>query len=157
MGAETWRRFIKPCWEKIYREVHRQGKVTIQHSCGSIAEIYDDLIEIGMDCHESVQPEAAGMAPDRLKRDFGSRLSFWGCLGTQGLLQNGTPGGDTAGNLPSAGFVPGRRGLRTGPCKTAFRRYAAGKRRRRGGNAGRTECLKRRGLGKGGLHPRWYG
>lgn len=91
MGAETWRRFIKPCWEKIYREVHRQGKVAIQHSCGSIAEIYDDLIEIGMDCHESVQPEAAGMAPDRLKRDFGSRLSFWGCLGTQGLLQNGTP------------------------------------------------------------------
>ena len=90
-GPERWRKLIKPLWEKIYREVHKQGKKVIHHSCGSIAQIYDDLIEIGMDCHESVQPEAAGMSPEILKEKWGSRISFWGCLGSQGILNEGTP------------------------------------------------------------------
>jgi len=90
-GPERWRKLIKPCWEKIYAEVHKQGKKALQHSCGSIAEIYDDLIEIGLDCHESVQPEAAGMAPELIKEKWGSRISFWGCLGSQGILNSGTP------------------------------------------------------------------
>ena len=91
MGAERWRKFIKPCWARIYSEVHRQNKKSIQHSCGSISEIYDDLIEIGMDCHESVQPEAQNMEPSYVKEKWGSKLSFWGSLGTQGLLHHGTP------------------------------------------------------------------
>jgi len=90
-GPERWRKFIKPCWAKVYAEVHRQGKKAIQHSCGSIVEIYDDLIEIGLDCHESVQPEAYGMAPEVIKAKWGSRLSFWGCLGSQGILTKGSP------------------------------------------------------------------
>ena len=91
IGPERWRKFIKPCWAKIYEEVHRQGKKSIHHSCGSIAEIYDDLIEIGMDCHESVQPEADGMAPEIIKEKWGNQMSFWGCLGSQGVLNTGTP------------------------------------------------------------------
>ena len=91
IGPERWRKFIKPCWAKIYAEVHRQGKKSIQHSCGSIVQIYDDLIEIGMDCHESVQPEAQGMAPELIKSGWGKRLSFWGCLGSQSVLANGSP------------------------------------------------------------------
>ena len=91
MGPEKWRKYIKPCWEKIYGEVHRQGKKSIQHSCGSIVDIYDDLAEIGMDCHESVQPEAAGMAPEILHKKWGKKISFWGCLGSQSVLHSGTP------------------------------------------------------------------
>jgi len=90
IGADRWRRFIKPCWARIYAEVHRQGKKSIQHSCGSIADIYEDLIEIGMDCHESVQPEARGMAPEVLKEKYKGRMAFWGCLGSQGVLNTGT-------------------------------------------------------------------
>ena len=90
-GPERWRKLLKPCWAKIYAEVHRQGKKAIQHSCGSIVEIYDDLIEIGLDCHESVQPEAAGMVPEIIKQKWGERISFWGCLGSQGILHEGTP------------------------------------------------------------------
>jgi uroporphyrinogen decarboxylase len=91
IGPGRWRKFIKPCWAKIYDEVHRQGKKVIQHSCGSVAEIYEDLIEIGCDCHESVQPEAAGMKPDEIKAKYGGRIAFWGCLGSQGILHHGTP------------------------------------------------------------------
>lgn len=91
MGPASWRKFIKPCWARIYREVHRQGKIAIQHSCGSIAEIYGDLAEIGMDCHESVQPEACGMEPKGLQKLWGDKISFWGCLGNQGILYSGSP------------------------------------------------------------------
>ena len=91
IGPERWRKFIKPCWAKIYDEVHRQGKKSMQHSCGSIVDIYDDLIEIGLDCHESVQPEAHGMAPEVIKEKWGSKMAFWGCLGSQGILAKGTP------------------------------------------------------------------
>lgn len=91
IGQERWKKFIKPCWERIYKEVHRQGKIAIQHSCGSIVTIYDDLAEIGMDCHESVQPEAFGMEPSLIKKQFGDKISFWGCLGSQGVLSSGTP------------------------------------------------------------------
>jgi len=90
-GPTLWRKFLKPCWNKIYSEVHKQNKKVIHHSCGSVAEIYEDLIEIGMDCHESVQPEAAGMAPEILKEKWGDRMSFWGSLGSQGILNDGTP------------------------------------------------------------------
>jgi len=91
IGPERWRKLIKPCWARIYAEVKRQGKKSIQHSCGSIADIYDDLIEIGLDCHESVQPEAHGMAPEVVKAKWGNKMSFWGCLGSQGILCHGTP------------------------------------------------------------------
>jgi uroporphyrinogen decarboxylase len=90
MGPDRWRRFIKPCWARIYKEVHRQGKIAIQHSCGSIYDIYEDLYEIGMDVHESVQPEAKHMAPALLQSEFGRKLSFWGCLGNQSILHTGT-------------------------------------------------------------------
>jgi uroporphyrinogen decarboxylase len=96
VGKERWRKFIKPCWERIYREVHRQGKKVVHHSCGSIADIYDDLAEIGMDCHESVQPEASGMAPEVIKEKWGNKMSFWGCLGSQGILHFGSPAEITA-------------------------------------------------------------
>lgn len=91
MGPPNWRKFIKPCWARIYKEVHRQNKIAIQHSCGSIADIYGDLAEIGMDCHESVQPEAFGMEPSGLQKKWGDRISFWGCLGNQSTLYSGTP------------------------------------------------------------------
>ena len=91
MGPELWRKYLKPCWARVYEEVHRQGKKAIQHSCGSIVDIYDDLAEIGMDCHESVQPEGRGMAPELIKARWGDRISFWGCLGSQGILHFGTP------------------------------------------------------------------
>ena len=91
IGAERWRRFIKPRWARIYADMHRAGKLVMHHSCGSVAEILPDIIEIGMDVLESCQPEAAGMNPYELKRRWGDKITFWGCLGSQGLIPHGTP------------------------------------------------------------------
>lgn len=66
-------------------------EVPYSHSCGSVAAIVPDLIEIGLDVLESVQPEAADMNPYELKRRFGRDICFWGCLGSQSTIPFGTP------------------------------------------------------------------
>jgi len=91
LGPERWRRFLKPRWAKIYEAVRARGKIVMSHSCGSVAEIIPDLIEIGLDVLESVQPEAAEMNPYELKKKWGDKITFWGCLGTQSTIPWGTP------------------------------------------------------------------
>jgi uroporphyrinogen decarboxylase len=91
IGPKRWRKFLKPRWAKIYEAAHRHGLVVMHHSCGSVADIMPDLIEIGMDVLESVQPEAAGMNPYELKRKWGDKIGFWGCLGGQSIIPFGTP------------------------------------------------------------------
>ena len=91
LGPDRWRRFVKPRWAQIYAAVHAHGKIVMHHSCGSVAAIMPDIIEIGMDVLESVQPEAAGMNPYELKRQWGDQIAFWGCLGSQSVVPRGTP------------------------------------------------------------------
>jgi uroporphyrinogen decarboxylase len=91
IGPERWRKFLKPRWAKIYEAVHAGGKIVMSHSCGSVVEIIPDLIDIGLDVLESVQPEAAGMNPYALKKQYGNDITFWGCLGSQSTIPLGTP------------------------------------------------------------------
>lgn len=91
LGPDRWREFLKPRWKRIYDAVHASGKIVMSHSCGSVAAIIPDVIEIGMDVLESVQPEAAGMNPYELKAQFGDQITFWGCLGSQSTIGQGTP------------------------------------------------------------------
>lgn len=91
IGAQRWRQVIKPRLARMYAQVHAAGKYTLNHCCGSIVEIIPDLIEIGLDVLESVQPEARGMNPYELKQRFGQHLTFWGGLGSQSIIPFGTP------------------------------------------------------------------
>lgn len=91
LGPERWRRFIKPRLARMYARVHAAGKCTLSHCCGSVVEILPDIIEVGLDVLESVQPEAEGMNPYELKRRFGDHIAFWGGLGSQSMVPFGTP------------------------------------------------------------------
>ncbi len=91
LGPERWRLFIKPYWTRIYEEAHKQGKYVISHCCGSIVDILPDIVEMGLDILESVQPEARGMSPYALKDQWGDRITFWGGLGSQSIIPFGTP------------------------------------------------------------------
>ena len=91
IGPERWRKLIKPCWARVFAATHAQGKYTMCHCCGSNAAIIPDLIEIGLDVLESVQPEPAGMDSFQLKKQFGDKITFWGCLGSQSTIPFGTP------------------------------------------------------------------
>mgnify|MGYP000211179911 CR=1 FL=1 len=57
MGSAHWRHFIKPRMARMYAKAKAAGKYVLQHSCGDCNEILPDLIEIGLDCYQTFQPE----------------------------------------------------------------------------------------------------
>jgi uroporphyrinogen-III decarboxylase len=59
------------------------------HSDGMIAPIIPELVEIGVDILNPIQP--ACMDPAQIKRQFGHRLCFWGSIDEQHTLPFGTP------------------------------------------------------------------
>ena len=89
MGPPLWREFIKPRMAKMYDKVKKHGKFVLQHSCGDIQEVFEDLIEIGLDCYQTVQPEIYNLS--EIKERYGDRLCFWGTISTQQALPNLTP------------------------------------------------------------------
>lgn len=89
MSPETWEELIRPGEEKEYDLVHAYGKDVWVHSCGCIEAIIPSLVEMGLDVLNPVQPEA--MDIERLKRDYGDKLAFWGGISTQMTLPYGTP------------------------------------------------------------------
>jgi uroporphyrinogen decarboxylase len=84
MGPVYWRRFIKPQLSKMYSHIKSSGRYVLQHSCGDLKEILPDLIEIGLDVYQTVQPEIYDL--QEIKSKYGRQLTFWGAISTQRLL-----------------------------------------------------------------------
>jgi len=89
MGPRIWREFIYPVLARMYGVVREAGSFVTIHSCGKVDELFDDLIEIGLDCFNPFQPEV--MDVDGLMRKYRGRLAFHGGLSTQKTLPYGTP------------------------------------------------------------------
>ena len=90
MSPAMWREWFKPRWGKIYKaakEINPDVQIWY-HSDGMIEPIIPDLIEIGLDILNPVQPECVDQ--QAIKREYGDRLAFWGCVGTQTTFPFGT-------------------------------------------------------------------
>ena len=90
VGPEQLREFVFPGTRKLIEQAKRYGLKVIHHSCGSIYDIIPDLIEMGVDAIHPIQALASRMEPERLNKDFGSRVSFCGGVDAQHLMVNGT-------------------------------------------------------------------
>ena len=101
IAPDLWRRHIKPYSRKLIAPFKERGVLTYYHSCGSIVPVIEDFIEMGLDILDPIQPNAAGMDPVTLKRQFGDRLTFHGGIDEQRLLPRGSPQevGEEAGRL----------------------------------------------------------
>ena len=91
LSAPMWRKWLKPRLARVIEAVRSANAnlLIAYHSDGNPAAVIPDLIEIGVDILNPVQPEC--MDPGALKEQFGDRLSFWGCIGTQTVFPFGTP------------------------------------------------------------------
>ncbi|MCL2772219.1 MAG: hypothetical protein FWD71_02620 [Oscillospiraceae bacterium] len=89
MGIERWRTFFKPRLKQVVAHAHKYGLPYIMHSCGNVLPIVDDLIEIGVDVLESLQPEAMDLTA--LKQKAKGRLALIGGMGVQKMMFFGTP------------------------------------------------------------------
>lgn len=79
VSEELYCRMIKPYQKRLYQHIRSRSSMRLfLHSCGSIFEFIPHLIEIGVQILNPVQYRARNMDPQRLKREFGRDLVFWG-------------------------------------------------------------------------------
>jgi len=90
MSADMWREFLKPRLAKLISAYKAKDPeiLVAYHSCGYIEPIIEDLIEIGLDVLNPIQPLA--MDPAHIKDKYGDRLSFWGAIDIQETLPRGS-------------------------------------------------------------------
>ncbi|MCK5802457.1 MAG: methyltransferase [Lentisphaeria bacterium] len=91
LSPDNLREFVFPGTKILIDQAHAHGLKVIHHSCGAVAEVIPDLIELGADVIHPIQSLATGMEPDRLAREFGGRVSFCGGVDVQELLSHGRP------------------------------------------------------------------
>jgi uroporphyrinogen decarboxylase len=91
ISPRMWREFIKERYARIIATLKAcDPRLKIAYHCdGYIEPIIPDLIEIGLDVLNPVQP--LSMDPARLKRRYGQQLSFWGTVDVQRTFPFGTP------------------------------------------------------------------
>lgn len=91
MDRELWRERLKPGMRRVIQAAKgaKPDLLAFYHSDGAIEPLIEDLIEIGVDVLNPVQPEC--MDPKHIMKAYGDRLSFWGTIGTQTTLPFGTP------------------------------------------------------------------
>lgn len=93
ISPQAYRDLYKPFQKAINDRIHKltNWKIFI-HSCGGIYPLIPDMIEAGFDVLNPVQCSAQDMDPQRLKKEFGDQLVFWGGgVDTQKTLPFGTP------------------------------------------------------------------
>ena len=88
-----WRKLFKPRHAEVFRELKAVNPdvLIMYHTDGAVAPILEDLVEIGVDVFNPVQPNVPGHEPGDLKSKLGDRLSFWGAIDQQRLLPQGSP------------------------------------------------------------------
>jgi len=89
MSPKTWHDMIRPGEKVQYELIKKFGKKVMVHSCGQILRVMPDLVELGVDILNPVQPECMDLR--FLKETYGDHMTFWGGISTQQVLPNGTP------------------------------------------------------------------
>jgi uroporphyrinogen decarboxylase len=91
LSPKMWRKWLKPRLAAVIEAARKVKRdILVQyHTDGDCRSVIPDLIEIGVDILNPVQPEC--MDPVDIKQTYGDRLSFSGAIGTQTTLPYGTP------------------------------------------------------------------
>lgn len=91
LSPTLWREMIKPHTAGLIKPFKEMGLGTFYHSCGSVAQVIDDLAEIGVDLLDPIQVGAKGMEPESLFTHFGDKISFHGAIDEVDLLPHASP------------------------------------------------------------------
>ncbi len=71
---ELWRQFFKPRYMRVFEAAHKAGWHVFMHTCGKVNEIIEDLIEIGLDVINLLQPRLLGI--EEIGQRFRGRICF---------------------------------------------------------------------------------
>ncbi|MCL5074488.1 MAG: hypothetical protein M1136_02390 [Chloroflexi bacterium] len=90
MSPAHWRALIKPELQRLVDLAHAYGLRFMLHCDGAIREIIPDLVEMGVDALNPIEPEAKGMDPVEIKHAFGDQLVLHGAVSLVTNLALGT-------------------------------------------------------------------
>ena len=93
MSPDIFKELFKSKYKEMWDFVHDNSDCKVfLHSCGSIYEYIPHLIDAGVDILNPVQTTATNMKPEKLKREFGKYVTFWGGgCNTKEVLAFGSP------------------------------------------------------------------
>lgn len=91
ISSATWREFFGPRLADVIRLAREASPdlLIFYHSDGNFTRLIPDLLDIGVDVINPVQPDCMDAAA--IKQAFGDRLALWGAVGTAMLWDHGTP------------------------------------------------------------------
>lgn len=90
MSKDMWKRFIRPCHERLNKVIHKYGKTVMYHSCGAIYEMIDEFAKLPIEVLNPLQPRARGMDFKKIKDNYGKTLCFHGGIDIQNTLPYGS-------------------------------------------------------------------
>jgi len=90
ISPQSIRGIFLPGMQNISDFAHRAGVRVMSHNCGNNWKIMDILIEAGYEAYQSIQSKTADMDLKRLKEKYGDKISFWGGINIENLVE-GTP------------------------------------------------------------------
>lgn len=90
ISPDAWRKSVKPRHQKILDLAHHYGKPTMYHCDGAVAPLIPELIEMGVNVLNPIQPDSKGMEPATLKEKYGQQLTFHGGVDIIKTLPRGT-------------------------------------------------------------------
>ena len=90
ISLDLYRKHLRPRHQPFIDLAKKHNARVMFHTCGSSSWVYNDFIEMGVDGVDTLQPEAANMAPAYLKKTFGPKLVLHGCISTAGPVAYGT-------------------------------------------------------------------
>lgn len=92
ISPNMFRKSILPWYKKRIRATKELCKGQyFHHSCGSVYRLLDDIIDMGVDILNPIQPGCADMEPQKLKSEYGDKIVFWGGIDEQNLLTHAKP------------------------------------------------------------------
>jgi len=93
INPDLYKKIFYPRHKKMFQMVKDKTDIKVFfHSDGAVSDFIPDLIDAGVDILNPVQISAKGMEPEKLKREYGRDLVFWGGgIDTQHVLPNATP------------------------------------------------------------------
>jgi len=91
ISKAMFQQFVAPYLKEMIDHIHGLGGKVLFHSCGAIGPFISDLIDLGVDVLDPIQPVGPEMRPETLKARYGNRLCFHGGIDMQKLLPHGTP------------------------------------------------------------------
>ena len=89
LSPKLWREIFKPGMKSVIESVRGKNLFFFLHTDGNIEEIIPDLIEIGINILNPIQPEC--MDPFKIKKKYGDKLTLHGTMSLQKTLSFGTP------------------------------------------------------------------